>query len=290
MSTIFVSSRQRRAPGGGRTHTGRILRPQHRGHCGLYQRLCSLCRPHQPHQRTMVDVISCHEPCHAAARRPGLMRSLGASRAHVDRGVGPAGGAAAERRSRSRCREDADGISESVIVGSGSAGRTAMDASCCSTITQLAYAPPPGNAATVRSGDPDSGDTGSNQAGSTPLPHCAEQVSPYELNPTKLRRATLLSSSDMTKRLDRMVAAGLIERRADPNDRRGILVRLTRRGRSVIDRALRTHVSNEESLLSGLTAAERRTLEGTLRNSCSSSNNQTRRRDAPAQRLRRRTR
>ena len=68
---------------------------------------------------------------------PGLMRSPGASRAHVDRGVGPAGVAAAERRSRSRCREDADGIFESVIVGIGSAGRT----------------------------------------GSTSLPHCAERVS-----------------------------------------------------------------------------------------------------------------
>ena len=69
----------------------------------------------------------------------------------------------------------------------------------------------------------------------------------------------------MTKRLDRMEAAGLIERCPDPNDRRGIFARLTRRGRSVIDRALRTHVSNEESLLSGLNAAERRTLDRTLR-------------------------
>ena len=42
-------------------------------------------------------------------------------------------------------------------------------------------------------------------------------------------------------------------------------MRLTRRGRSVIDRALRTHFSNEERLLSGLTAAERRTLDRTLR-------------------------
>jgi DNA-binding MarR family transcriptional regulator len=88
---------------------------------------------------------------------------------------------------------------------------------------------------------------------------------PYELNPTRLMRATLLSSSGMTKRLDRMEEAGLIERRPDPHDRRGTLVRLTRRGKRVIDRAVETHVANEERLLGALSAAERRTLDGLLR-------------------------
>jgi DNA-binding MarR family transcriptional regulator len=78
-------------------------------------------------------------------------------------------------------------------------------------------------------------------------------------------RATLLSSSGMTKRLDRMEDAGLIERRPDPNDRRGTLVRLTRRGRSVIDRAVETHVEKEERLLAALTPAERRTLDRLLK-------------------------
>jgi DNA-binding MarR family transcriptional regulator len=89
---------------------------------------------------------------------------------------------------------------------------------------------------------------------------------PYELNPTRLMRATLLSSSGMTKRLDRIEAAGLIERRPDPHDRRGTLVCLTRRGRNVIDRAVETHVGNERRLLAALTAAERRTLDRLLKN------------------------
>jgi DNA-binding MarR family transcriptional regulator len=88
---------------------------------------------------------------------------------------------------------------------------------------------------------------------------------PYELNPTRLMLATLLSSSGMTKRLDRMEEAGLIERRADPNDRRGTLVRLTRRGKSVIDKAVETHIGNEERMLEALTPAERRTLDDLLK-------------------------
>jgi len=88
---------------------------------------------------------------------------------------------------------------------------------------------------------------------------------PYELNPTNLMQATLLSSSGMTKRLDRMSEAGLIERRPDPHDRRGTLVRLTRRGKTVIDKAVEAHIANEKQLLGSLTASERRTLDDLLK-------------------------
>jgi DNA-binding MarR family transcriptional regulator len=88
---------------------------------------------------------------------------------------------------------------------------------------------------------------------------------PYELNPTELMRATMLSSGGITKRLDRLVEAGLLERRADPDDRRGTRVRLTRRGKASIDAALATHVANEERLLSGLTPADQRRLDDLLR-------------------------
>jgi DNA-binding MarR family transcriptional regulator len=63
-----------------------------------------------------------------------------------------------------------------------------------------------------------------------------------------------------------MEAAGFVERRPDPHDRRGTLVRLTRRGKRVIDAAVETHVGNEERLLGALTAVERRTLDGLLKN------------------------
>ena len=88
---------------------------------------------------------------------------------------------------------------------------------------------------------------------------------PYELNPTALMRATLLSSGGITKRLDRMAEAGLVQRRPDPSDRRGTLIRLTRKGKAVIDRAMKIHLANQEHLLRALSPAERRSLEGFLR-------------------------
>jgi DNA-binding MarR family transcriptional regulator len=69
----------------------------------------------------------------------------------------------------------------------------------------------------------------------------------------------------MTKRLDRLAEAGLVERRPDPHDRRGTLVRLTGRGKQLVDRALPGHLANEERLLAALDPAERRRLDELLR-------------------------
>jgi DNA-binding MarR family transcriptional regulator len=55
---------------------------------------------------------------------------------------------------------------------------------------------------------------------------------PYELNPTHLMRTTLLSSSGMTKRLDRMEAAGLIERRPLDGLLKKLLIQLERAKRT----------------------------------------------------------
>ena len=88
---------------------------------------------------------------------------------------------------------------------------------------------------------------------------------PYELNPTDLMAATMLTSGGVTKRLDRLAEAGLIERRADPSDRRGTLVRLTPAGRQAIDAAIETHAANEKRLLDALPEADRRALDALLR-------------------------
>ena len=75
----------------------------------------------------------------------------------------------------------------------------------------------------------------------------------------------MLSSGGMTKRLDRLADAGLIERRPDPNDRRGTLVRLTNHGKATIDTLLPVHLANEQRLLAPLSPAQQRTLDQLLR-------------------------
>jgi len=88
---------------------------------------------------------------------------------------------------------------------------------------------------------------------------------PYMLSPTRLYEAMMISSGGMTNRLDRRESAGLIERRPDPNDRRGKLIALTVAGRRVSDETITRHVANEEQLLSALTTAEQEKLNALLR-------------------------
>src|SRR5436190_1119838 len=75
---------------------------------------------------------------------------------------------------------------------------------------------------------------------------------PYELTPTELGTAMMLSSGGVTKRLDRLADAGLVFRRPDPDDRRGTLVRLTPKGKRLVDKAVESHVANEKRILAAL--------------------------------------
>ena len=88
---------------------------------------------------------------------------------------------------------------------------------------------------------------------------------PYQLTPTELYSSLMLSSGAMTNRLDRLEQSGLIQRTADPSDRRGTLVRLTDRGLALIDQAVAAHVQNEQHLLAGLTQSDRNELAALLR-------------------------
>lgn len=88
---------------------------------------------------------------------------------------------------------------------------------------------------------------------------------PYRMNPTTLYESVILSSGGMTKRLDGLERAGLVERLPDPTDRRGRLVGLTDRGREVVDAALLDHLENEQRLLGALDPEEREQLAGLLR-------------------------
>ncbi|MGV9775365.1 MarR family winged helix-turn-helix transcriptional regulator [Streptosporangium sp. NPDC003464] len=88
---------------------------------------------------------------------------------------------------------------------------------------------------------------------------------PYVLIPSVLSATLMLSRAGMTNRLDRLEAAGLVERRLDPDDRRSFLVALTGEGRRVVDAAVSEHTANQVRLLSSLTPAERQTLDHLIR-------------------------
>ncbi|UFS58832.1 MarR family winged helix-turn-helix transcriptional regulator [Subtercola endophyticus] len=87
---------------------------------------------------------------------------------------------------------------------------------------------------------------------------------PYERAPGELAEHTMVTTGAMTKRLDRLAAAGLVERRNADGDGRRRVVALTPRGVSVIDAAFTDHMANERRLVDQLSAADRTSLETTL--------------------------
>src|SRR5579871_5596798 len=91
------------------------------------------------------------------------------------------------------------------------------------------------------------------------------QGSPYQLSPGALLRATLVTSGTMTNRIDRLADSGLVRRRPDPQDKRGVLVQLTDRGRAAADAALADLLAHERELLAGLDAGQRDQLAALLR-------------------------
>ncbi|WP_207199376.1 MarR family winged helix-turn-helix transcriptional regulator, partial [Rhodoplanes elegans] len=87
---------------------------------------------------------------------------------------------------------------------------------------------------------------------------------PYALRPTDLLAESLLTSGAITNRIDKVEALGLVERRPDPRDRRGAIIRLTPAGKRLADRAIADHVGGVEELLDPLSAAEQRQLAALL--------------------------
>lgn len=88
---------------------------------------------------------------------------------------------------------------------------------------------------------------------------------PYTLSPSVLADGLMLTRAGMTSRLDRLEAAGLVERSLDPDDRRSFRVRLTARGLDVVDAAVTEHAANEARLLATLDPADRAALDRLLR-------------------------
>jgi len=87
---------------------------------------------------------------------------------------------------------------------------------------------------------------------------------PYERAPVDLARHTMVTTGAMTKRVDRLVAAGLVERRPAEGDGRRRIVALTPEGLAVIDAAFAEHMQNERRLVDQLSPDDQAALEPIL--------------------------
>ena len=84
-------------------------------------------------------------------------------------------------------------------------------------------------------------------------------------SPGELAANADLSSGAMTNRLDQLERAGLVERRPDPNDRRGIRVFATPKGIETWIAAFAAQAEKEKLVASGLKSTEKRELNALLR-------------------------
>lgn len=87
---------------------------------------------------------------------------------------------------------------------------------------------------------------------------------PHERTPSWLATSVQLTTGGMTNRLDRLAQAGLVERRPDPSDRRGVLVRLTSKGKLKADEAFELVLAAQATIMEGMPIDARQNLARTL--------------------------
>lgn len=91
------------------------------------------------------------------------------------------------------------------------------------------------------------------------------QGEPYRMAAMEITKNTILSPGAMTNRIDRLLGRELVERIEDPYDRRRVLVQLSRKGLSLVNRATEARFASAESASKSLTEAQRKTLGQLLR-------------------------
>lgn len=88
---------------------------------------------------------------------------------------------------------------------------------------------------------------------------------PYRLTVGQLLKSTMVTSGAVTHRLNRLDDKQLVTRDLDPNNRRSVIVTLTKKGLDLVDRALPAHVDNEQRQLACLTRQKQEALADLLR-------------------------
>ena len=105
---------------------------------------------------------------------------------------------------------------------------------------------------------------GSSVANFDVLSTLRRQGAPYQLKPSSIAKAVMLSPSGMTNRIDHLEDLGLVERIVDPSNRRVAPVALTPAGVAESERLVRILLETEQQLLAGLSAKEQTSLDTLL--------------------------
>ncbi|MFF0467344.1 MarR family winged helix-turn-helix transcriptional regulator [Micromonospora zamorensis] len=87
---------------------------------------------------------------------------------------------------------------------------------------------------------------------------------PYALTAGQLSHRMLVTTGAVTKRVDRLIARGLVSRSVFEADARGRVVALTPAGMTLIDQLIEEHLANEARILRGLADSDRAALERLL--------------------------
>ncbi len=87
---------------------------------------------------------------------------------------------------------------------------------------------------------------------------------PYELTAGDLVRQTMVTTGAITNRIDRLEQRGLVER-ASADDRRKVIVRLTKQGLDAVEEVVVDHMATERQILADLSSRQQQDLAHLLR-------------------------
>ena len=88
---------------------------------------------------------------------------------------------------------------------------------------------------------------------------------PFRRSAGELAERSELSSGAMTNRLDRLEKAGLVKRLPDPNDRRGVVVEITKAGQKAWVESAGAEAAQEALIAAALSLREKKQLNSLLR-------------------------
>ncbi|MFB7224957.1 MarR family winged helix-turn-helix transcriptional regulator [Streptomyces sp. NPDC056227] len=88
---------------------------------------------------------------------------------------------------------------------------------------------------------------------------------PYQMSPTRLAQVLDTHPATLTNRLDRLAKSGYVTREHAPEDRRSLLVTLTKKGHNAWSSTIGDQIATERALLAPLCEAEREQLVILLR-------------------------